>query len=116
MTGYEKSFGMGGYYKTPVEEELPLSTAKEEEKEKRSLAMVLVMDKSGSMEGAPIELARQAAKSAVELLSPRDSIAVVGFDGAAQIICEMTSASDRESVQAAIDTLIASGGTYMYPA
>ncbi|MCC6493178.1 MAG: VWA domain-containing protein [Pirellulales bacterium] len=116
MLGSENSFGLGGYYKTPVEEVLPLVSRFEKEKEKPSLAMVLVIDKSGSMEGMPIELARQAAKSAVELLSPRDSIAVVGFDSDAQVICEMTSAGDRETVQAAIDSLLAGGGTYMYPA
>jgi Ca-activated chloride channel homolog len=116
MTGSENSFGLGGYYKTPVEDVLPLVSRFEKEKEKPSLAMVLVIDKSGSMDGTPIELARQAAKAAVELLSPRDSIAVVGFDHEAQVICEMTSAADGEAVQAAIDSLMASGGTYMYPA
>ena len=116
MLGSENSFGLGGYYKTPVEEVLPLVSRFEKEKEKPSLAMVLVIDKSGSMDGLPIQLARQAAKAAVELLSARDSIAVVGFDDQAQVICEMTSAADGETVQAAIDSLQAGGGTYMYPA
>ncbi|QDT71700.1 VWA domain-containing protein [Lacipirellula limnantheis] len=116
MLGSENSFGLGGYYKTPVEEVLPLVSRFEKEKEKPSLAMVLVIDKSGSMDGLPIQLARQAAKSAVELLSARDSIAVIGFDDQAQVVCDMTSAADAESVQAAIDSLQAGGGTYMYPA
>ena len=116
MTGSENSFGLGGYYKTPVEDVLPLVSRFEKEKEKPSLAMVLVIDKSGSMDGVPIELARQAAKAAVELLSPRDSIAVVGFDHEAQVICEMSSAADSVAVQAAIDSLMAGGGTFMYPA
>ncbi len=116
MLGSDNSFGLGGYYKTPVEEVLPLVSRFEKEKEKPSLAMVLVIDKSGSMSGLPIELARQAAKSAAELLGPQDQIAVVGFDGDAQVICEMTSASQQGSIQAAIDSLDASGGTFMYPA
>ena len=116
MLGSENSFGLGGYYKTPVEDVLPLISRFEKEKQKPSLAMVLVIDKSGSMTGQPIELARQAAKSAVELLSPQDSIGVVGFDGQPQIICEMTSAASKDSVQAAIDSLQADGGTFMYPA
>lgn len=116
MLGSENSFGLGGYYKTPVEDVLPLISRFEKEKQKPSLAMVLVIDKSGSMSGMPIELARQAAKSAVELLSPQDSIGVVGFDSQAQIICEMTSAASKDSVQAAIDSLQAGGGTFMYPA
>jgi uncharacterized membrane protein len=116
MMGSENSFGLGGYYKTPVEDVLPLISRFEKEKENPSLAMVLVIDKSGSMTGVPIELARQAAKATVELLSPRDSIAVVGFDSAAQVIVEMTSAAEVDSVQASIDSLQAGGGTFMYPA
>jgi len=116
MFGSENSFGLGGYYKTPVEDVLPLVSRFEKEKEKPSLAMVLVIDKSGSMQGLPIQLARQAAKAAVELLGARDSIAIVGFDGQPQVICEMTSAAAVDSVQASIESLAAGGGTYMYPA
>ena len=116
MMGSENSFGLGGYYKTPVEDVLPLISRFEKEKEKPSLAMVLVIDKSGSMTGVPIALARQAAKAAVELLGPRDSIAVIGFDHEPQVICEMTSAVEVASVQASIDSLEAGGGTFMYPA
>lgn len=116
MLGSENSFGLGGYYQTPVEEVLPLVSRFEKEKEKPSLAMVLVIDKSSSMQGAPIALARQAAKAAVELLSARDSIGVIGFDGQAQLISEMRSAAEKDAVQASIDSLQASGGTYMYPA
>lgn len=116
MLGSENSFGLGGYHKTPVEDVLPLVSRFEKEKEKPSLAMVLVIDKSGSMEGVPIQLARQAAKSAVDLLSARDQIGVIGFDGEPQIINEITSAASKDAIFANIDTLAASGGTNMYPA
>lgn len=115
MLGSENSYGLGGYYKTPVEEVLPLVSRFEKEKEKPSMALALVIDKSGSMEGVPIALARQAAKMAVELLTGRDQTAVIGFDSEAQVICEMTQASDVGSIQAAIDSLAAGGGTNMYP-
>jgi len=114
MTGSENSFGLGGYYKSPVEEVLPLVSRFEKEKEKPSLAMALVIDKSGSMSGLPIQMARQAAKSAAELLGPQDQIAVVAFDGDAQIICEMTPASQQGTIQAAIDSIADGGGTFMY--
>ncbi|MBN2785298.1 MAG: VWA domain-containing protein, partial [Pontiellaceae bacterium] len=116
MLGSENSFGLGGYYKTPVEDVLPITSRFEKEKETPSMAMVLVIDKSGSMGGAPIELARQAAKATVELLSPRDKIAVIGFDSQPFIACDMTPASDIGRVQDAIDSLQAGGGTSMYPA
>ncbi|MBN2684258.1 MAG: VWA domain-containing protein [Pontiellaceae bacterium] len=115
MMGSENSFGLGGYYKTPVEEVLPINSRFEKEKETPSMAMALVIDKSGSMEGIPIELARQAAKATVELLSPRDKIGVIGFDSQPFIACEMTPASDIGRVQDAIDSIQAGGGTSMYP-
>ena len=116
MFGSENSFGLGGYYKTPVEEVLPLVSRFEKEKEKPSLAMVLVIDKSGSMDGLPIALARQAAKASVELLGPQDQVAVIGFDSEPQIITDLRRASEKDAIQASIDTLEAGGGTDMYPA
>ena len=116
MLGSENSFGLGGYHKTPVEDVLPLVSRFEKEKEKPSLAMVLVIDKSGSMDGMPMALARQAAKSAVELLSGRDQIGVIGFDGEPVITSELRSASMKDSIFANIDSLQAGGGTNMYPA
>ena len=116
MLGSENSFGLGGYHKTPVEEVLPLISRFEKEKEKPSLAMVLVIDKSGSMDGVPMALARQAAKAAVELLSARDQIGVIGFDGEPFIVNEIESASLKDSIFANVDSLQAGGGTNMYPA
>ena len=115
MFGSNNSYGLGGYYKTPVEQTLPLISRFEKEKENPSLAMVLVIDKSGSMNGQPISLAKQAAKSAVELLSARDQIAIVAFDSQARVVSEMRSASDAETIKGDIDTLAAGGGTCMYP-
>lgn len=115
MTGSENSFGLGGYYRTPVEEVLPLISRFEKEKDKPSLAMVLVIDKSGSMQGVPIALARQAAKASVELLGPQDQVGVIGFDSSPQIVSEMRPASESGTIMAAIDSLAAGGGTDLYP-
>ncbi|MCB1226444.1 MAG: VWA domain-containing protein [Verrucomicrobiales bacterium] len=116
MLGSDNSFGLGGYHRTPVEEVLPLVSRFEKETEKPSMALALVIDKSGSMSGQPIALARQAAKMAVELLSARDQAAVIGFDSEPQVICGMTSASDVGTLQAAIDSLDSGGGTDLFPA
>ncbi|MHC4887777.1 MAG: VWA domain-containing protein, partial [Planctomycetota bacterium] len=116
MLGSENSFGLGGYFQTPVEEVLPIISRYEKEKEKPSLAMALVIDKSGSMSGVKIQLARAAAKAAVELLSARDQIAVVAFDGQPYVVARMASASYKDSIASSIDTIQAGGGTNMYPA
>jgi Ca-activated chloride channel family protein len=116
MTGSENSFGLGGYFKTPVEDVLPLVSRFEKEKQKPSLAMILVIDKSGSMSGNPIVLARQAARAAAELLSPQDQIAVIGFDSNPQLVLDLTSASQQGQIATAIDSIAAGGGTNLAPA
>ena len=115
MLGSDNSYGLGGYFKTPIEEVLPLTSRYEKEKEQPSVAMVLVIDKSGSMQGVPIDLARQAAKATVELLGRQDQIGVVGFDSQPYVVSEMRSAVESEYIKSSIDTLAAGGGTNMYP-
>jgi len=116
MLGGENSFGLGGYYKTPIEEILPVRTDTEKKKETPSMAMVLVIDKSGSMGGVKIELAKEAAKAAVELLGRRDQVAVIAFDGSPHWVAEMHSASDKFYLIDRISSLSAGGGTSIYPA
>lgn len=116
MIGGDQSFGLGGYYKTILEEILPVRSDFEKEKEKPSLGMVLVIDKSGSMGGQKIELAKEAAKSAAELLGPKDQIGVLAFDGSPHWVCEVHPASDRGYVVDRISSLVAGGGTDLAPA
>lgn len=116
MLGGEQSFGLGGYYKTTLEEVLPVRSDFDKEKEKPSLAIVLVIDKSGSMQGEKLEMAKAAAQSAVELLSGKDQIAVVAFDGETFVISEMQSASSKGQISEQIAGIQHGGGTEMFPA
>jgi uncharacterized membrane protein len=116
MIGGDQSFGLGGYYKTVIEEILPVRSDFEKEKEKPSLAIMLVLDKSGSMGGQKIELAKDAAKAAVELLGPNDKIGVIVFDGDPYSICEIHSATDKSYILDRIASIEAGGGTNLAPA
>jgi Mg-chelatase subunit ChlD len=116
MIGGDQAFGLGGYYKTTIEEILPVRSDFEKEKEKPSLAMAIVIDKSGSMGGQKIELAKDAAKGAVELLGQNDKIAVLAFDGETYVVCEMQPASNKSHVLDKVSSIEAGGGTVMAPA
>jgi len=116
MLGGEQSFGLGGYYKTPIESVLPVRSDFEKERETPSLAICLIIDRSGSMSGQRMEMAKDAAKSAVELLSPRDFVSVVAFDHESYVVTPMQSAASTGIIKSAISTIEAGGGTYFYPA
>ncbi len=116
MLGGEQSFGLGGYYKSILEEILPVRSDFEKEKEKPSLAMALVIDKSGSMGGEKLEMAKTAARSAVEVLGQSDKVGVIAFDGEPYLVSEMQSASAKGKISDEIARIDVGGGTVMYPA
>ena len=115
MVGGDQAFGLGGYYKTTIEEILPVRSDFEKEKEKPSIAMVLVIDKSGSMGGIKIEMAKDAARAAVELLGPKDKVGVIAFDADTFWVVDVQSASNKGQVIDKISTIEAGGGTIMGP-
>ena len=116
MLGGESSFGLGGYYRTPVEEVLPVKMPIKKNLEKPNLALVLVIDKSGSMKGPKIQLAKEAAIASAEILKTTDRFGVVAFDSRAQWVTPMTSSSDKHGITQTISRLVPGGGTNFYPA
>lgn len=116
MIGGEESFGLGGYYRTSVEEMLPVRMRSEKKKDTPSLAMMLIIDKSGSMGGEKIELAKEAAMATVELLSERDYVGVVAFDGEPYWVVDMQSAANQMGIIQTIEQIDAGGGTNIHPA
>jgi uncharacterized membrane protein len=115
MVGGDQAFGLGGYYKSAIEEILPVRSDFEKEKEKPSLAMVLVIDKSGSMGGAKMEMAKDAAKASVELLGPKDKVGVIVFDGDFVWLAEVQTAANKGQIIDKISGIEAGGGTTMGP-
>ena len=111
MVGGENSFGNGGYYQTPIERLLPVRFDLEKNKRQPSVAMVLVIDRSGSMAGIKMRLAKEAAIATAHLLGPRDLLGVVAFDHRPQIAVELMPAANRSRIEQLISRIEADGGT-----
>ena len=116
MLGSDATFGVGGYQHTAIEPLLPVSLAVRRPKDMPLAALVQCLDKSGSMSGRPIEMAREAAIAAGETLSEKDLLGVVGFDDAARWVYDFQEKGDGEDFKDSVASLRAGGGTDMYPA
>lgn len=79
-------------------------------------AVVLIIDKSSSMEGKKIELARQAAIGVVENLRPIDLVGVLIFDNSFQWDVPIRHAEDKVLIKRLISGIIPDGGTQIAPA
>lgn len=116
MLGGDQAYGLGGYFRTPIEDVLPVSCDFQKEEEAPSLALVLVIDRSGSMSGENIELAKAAAKASVDLLSRRDYVSVIAFDNEVYPVVPLQSVQNAASISGEIAAITAAGGTNMAPA
>jgi Ca-activated chloride channel family protein len=114
--GGPTSYGVGGYYGTPIEDALPVEMQIKDEQRRPSLAMVFIIDHSGSMSDSSggalkLELAKEAAARSVELLFPTDRVGVVMFDDVASWVVPMTDLSTPDQVTSAIGGIQPGGGT-----
>lgn len=116
MLGGPNSFGVGGYYRTPIEEVLPVRLKAPDEEEKQSSALALVIDRSGSMSGEKLEMAKSAAIATAEVLTRNDSIGVFAFDSEAHVVVTMTRLTSSSAVAGQIAGLTSGGGTNLHPA
>ena len=79
-------------------------------------AVVLIIDKSSSMEGRKMELARLAAIGVVDNLRPIDMVGVLIFDNSFQWAVPMRRAEDRALIKRLISGITPDGGTQIAPA
>jgi Ca-activated chloride channel homolog len=87
----------------------------EAEQEREPLSLALVLDRSGSMSGEPLEHARRSAAAAVMALRDGDRVAVVAFDHAVDVVVPSTAVgSDRGAIVGAVRSIREGGSTALH--
>ncbi len=120
MTGGENSFGVGGYYGTAIERLLPVRMEHDDRIETPTVALLIVLDRSGSMsapvgETTKMALASQGAVFALEALQSRDSFGVLAVDTVVHIVQPLGPLADPAAARTRILSLTAGGGgIYVY--
>jgi Ca-activated chloride channel family protein len=105
----------------PLEAALPVDLRPRRGGRAPGLALVVVFDKSGSMDdridGAPrVEFARQAAQRVLASLPPTDAVGVIAFDAAAVEVAELRAGHDAAALAERLGRVRPSGATAIAPA
>ena len=116
VTGGQRSFGTGGYFKSPLDDLLPVSMELREEHRKSRVAIAVALDRSGSM-AVPVsggrtkmDLANLGTAECIRLLSPGDMIAVIAVDSSPHVIQPMIRVEDPESLTSRVKKIESMGG------
>jgi len=116
LSGGQRSFANGGYFKSPLDGVLPVSMEVRQEHRKVGIALAVVLDRSGSMQ-APVgngmtkmDLANLGTCAALDVLGPNDSISVVAVDSSAHLIVPLQSCGDVDEVTSRVREIESMGG------
>lgn len=121
VIGGPQSYGAGGYYKTPLERLLPVEMRPPSRLNLPHVALLFVLDKSGSMGAGPqgatkLDLAKAAAAAAADLLNPADQVGILAFDAAWEWILPFRPVGKGELISERLAALQSDGGTDLYKA
>jgi hypothetical protein len=116
ITGGRQSYGPGGYYQSPLEPIMPVSMELRQEHRKLSLAIVVVLDRSGSM-ALPVaggkvkmDLADLGTASVLDLLNSSDEMGVIAVDSAPHVVHEISTLENKAPIRSKIMAIESMGG------
>jgi Mg-chelatase subunit ChlD len=116
MTGGKNAYGPGGYFRSQLEPIMPVSMELRQEHRKLALAIVVAMDRSGSMAVSTgggktkMDLANIAAVQVLDLLSPMDEFGVIAVDSSPHTIVDLAPVSDAAGTRSKILRIASEGG------
>ena len=128
MIGGQDSYGAGGYARTPLEETLPVEMDVRDRTMQPDIALVVVIDESGSMDachcntanrdrgaaiaGVPkVDIGKEAILRAVAALTDRDEFGVVAFNENAHWVIDTAPLGTVGDVEGQIAGIKAGGQT-----
>src|SRR6185369_5718304 len=134
MIGGPKSYGAGGYTDTPVEETLPVDMGVKDQQKQPDVALVVVIDKSGSMDachcnsfngGNPgggsgiagvrkVDIGKEAILRAAAAMTARDQLGVVAFDESAHWVVQTQPLGGISDLRGAIGGIQPLGQTTIF--
>ena len=121
LTGGQRSYGQGGYYESRLEKILPVSMELRKEYRKASMAIVLILDRSGSMAmpvaggKSKMDLANMASAKVVEMMASTDEVGVLAVDVAPHVIVDLKAVTNKQSIRNKVLRIQSQGGgIYVY--
>ena len=117
--GGDSSYALGSYRGSALENMLPVTIDVRNRMELPATALVIAIDKSGSMTDSTygvtrLQLAREAACAALEVLNERDQAGVIAFDDAGKWVIPLSAVTDVAAMQGQVATIRSGGGTAFY--
>ncbi len=116
MTGGKSSFALGGYYRSELEDVLPVTLEQRNEVRKGTNAVVVVLDRSGSMAMTnskgltKMSLANTATVEVLNLLSDFDKIGVIAVDSSPHTVVGLAPVADVRGRAGKIRSIESMGG------
>jgi Ca-activated chloride channel homolog len=121
VIGGSQSYGAGGYFRTPLERVLPVDMRPPARLEMPHVALLFVLDKSGSMgaggEGSTkLDLAKAAAIAAADIMNPTDQVGILAFDASWDWTLPFRQVGRGDWISDRLSSLQSDGGTDLYKA
>ena len=125
VVGGTASYGPGAYAGSLLEESMPVTVRVTDGRQRQRVALLLIMDKSGSMSYDPlggtgkIDMAKEAVRLAARSLQEGDQLGILVFNDKQEWVVPMTTIGDetqRAATDRKVEAIAADGGTEILPA